>query len=262
MTVYQTVARLEAEGDEGALCTIVETNGSVPRHPGSKMVVFPDGRFEGTIGGGELESRVITEAIEAIREGKPRLLQYSMVDPVRGDPGVCGGQLEVFIEPVKSQPLLIVVGGGHVGKAVVSLAKWLGFRVALSDDREDFCTPAVAPEADEYYLVSMKDLPGVVKINRNTFIVLTTRGSGVDVEGLPALLSTPARYIGIIGSKRRWLVTAKALAENGISQEEINRVHSPIGIEIQAETPEEIAVSIMAEVLMVRHGGSGDPMKS
>lgn len=262
MTIYQTVARLEADGDDGALCTIVDTNGSVPRHPGSKMVVFPDRTIEGTIGGGEVESRVIDEALEAIKEGKPRLLHYSMVDPARGDPGVCGGQLEVYIEPVKTQPSLIVVGGGHVGKAVVSLAKWLGFRVALSDDRPEFCTPEIAPDADEFYPVAMKDLPTTVKINRNTYLILATRGSGVDVEGLPSLLSTPARYIGIIGSKRRWLVTAKALEEKGVSQEALDRVHSPIGIEIQAETPEEIAVSIMAEVLMVRHGGSGDPMKS
>lgn len=262
MTIYQTVARLEANGEEGALCTVVHTNGSVPRHPGSKMVVFPDRTFEGTIGGGEVESRVIDEALAAITDGKPRLLHFDMVDPARGDPGVCGGQLEVYIEPVKTQPFLIVIGGGHVGKAVVSLGKWLGFRVALSDDRPEFCTPESAPGADEYYPVAIQNLPSAVKIHRDTYIVLTTRGSGVDVEGLPSLLSTPARYIGIIGSKRRWLVTAKALEEKGISRAALERVHSPIGIEIQAETPEEIAVSILAEVLMIRHGGSGDPMKS
>jgi xanthine dehydrogenase accessory factor len=170
--------------------------------------------------------------------------------------------VEVFVEPVLPAPKIIVIGGGHVGKAVAHLAKWLGFRVAVSDDREEFCTPEMNPDADEFYPVFMSELPEKVSINRQTYLILTTRGVSTDVPGLPALLATRAGYIGVIGSRRRWTMTVKGLQENGISEEAIARIHSPIGLELQAETPEEIAVSIMAEVIMLRNDGSGKMMKA
>jgi xanthine/CO dehydrogenase XdhC/CoxF family maturation factor len=115
------------------------------------MLVYPDGTFIGTVGGGDLEHRVLDEAWMAISDGQPRHLHYNMADPSRGDPGVCGGQVEVFVEPILPPPLLVVIGAGHVGKAVVHLAKWLGFRTAVSDDRAEFCTPEATPGADAYY---------------------------------------------------------------------------------------------------------------
>jgi xanthine dehydrogenase accessory factor len=154
-----------------------------------------------------------------------------------------------------------VVGGGHVGKAVVHLAKWLGFRVAVSDDRAEFCTPEAVPGADAYYPCLMAELPNQLKVSRRTFIVVTSRGSSIDAAGLPALLQSQAAYIGVIGSKRRWLTTVKALKEQGVPDELIQKVHSPIGLELNAETPEEIAVSIMAEILLVRNKGTGKMMK-
>ena len=178
-----------------------------------------------------------------------------------GDVGVCGGTVEVFVEPILPAPLVVVVGAGHVGKAVVHLAKWLGFRVAVSDDREEFCTPEAVPGADVYYPIPIEKLTESFKVNRRTFFVLTTRGSNVDAIWLPSLLESPAAYIGVIGSKRRWATTVKALKEKGVDAEKIAHVHSPMGLELQAETPEEIAVSIMAEVLMVRDKGTGKPMK-
>ncbi|MCA1900281.1 MAG: XdhC family protein, partial [Chloroflexi bacterium] len=150
----------------------------------------------------------------------------------------------------------------HVGKAIVHLAKWLGFRVAVSDDRAELCTPEVTPEADAYYPVPMSELPKHTRIDRRTFLILTTRGSSVDVDGLAPLLDTPAAYIGVIGSKRRWATTVKGLKAQGVSEEKIARVHSPMGLELQAETPEEIAVSVMAEVLMIRDKGTGKQMKA
>jgi xanthine dehydrogenase accessory factor len=225
------------------------------------MLVFENGEFTGTVGGGELEHRVLDEAWIAITEGKPRKLNYSMTDPARGDPGVCGGQVEVFVEPVLPAPKIIVIGGGHVGKAVVHLAKWLGFRVAVSDDREEFCTPEANPDADEFYPVAMADLPKHVNINRQTYLILTTRGVSTDVPGLPALIDTRAAYIGVIGSRRRWTMTVKGLKEKGIDADKLDRVHSPIGLELNAETPEEIAVSILAEIIMLRNEGSGKLMK-
>lgn len=259
-SIYLALSEIEANNESAALCTVVKSEGSTPRHVGSKMLVYPDGKFIGSVGGGDLEHRVLDEAWMAIADGQPRLLQYNMSDPARGDPGVCGGQVEVFVEPILPAPMVIVIGAGHVGKAVAHLAKWLGFRVAVSDDRAEFCNAATVPEADAYYPVPMEKLTEHVKVTRQTFLVLTTRGSNVDAAGLGPLLETEAGYIGVIGSKRRWLETVKALKQQGIPDKKIERIHSPIGLELQAETPEEIAVSIMAEILMIRDKGTGKAM--
>jgi xanthine dehydrogenase accessory factor len=262
MSIFQALAQLEQTHQPVALCTVVKTSGSTPRHSTSKMLVYPDGHILGTVGGGELENRVLKEALASLLDGKPRNLAYSMADPARGDPGLCGGQVEVFVEPILPSPLLVVVGGGHVGKAVAHLAKWLGFRVAVSDDRTDFCTPEANPDADEFYPVPLAQLPSNLLITPQTFLVLTTRGSSVDVAGLPALLETRAGYIGVIGSRKRWNTTLKELHQQGISENKLALVHSPIGLGIAAETPEQIAVSILAEILMLRGGGSGHPMQT
>jgi xanthine dehydrogenase accessory factor len=169
--------------------------------------------------------------------------------------------VEVFVEPINPPAMIVVIGGGHVGKAVIHLAKWLGFRVAVSDDREEFCNPESVPGADVYYPVPMDELTEQLNVTPQTYLVVTTRGSGVDAAGLPNLLDSDAAYIGVIGSKRRWLTTVKALKEKGVPEDKITRVHSPMGIELNAETPEEIAVSIMAEILMLRDKGTGRMMK-
>ena len=261
-SIYQALADLESTHKPAALCTVVKTSGSTPRHSTSKMLVFLDGHIIGTVGGGELENRVIKEALASLNDGKPRNLAYKMADPARGDPGVCGGQVEVFVEPILPSPMLVIVGGGHVGKAVAHLGKWLGFRVAVSDDRPEFCTPEANPDAQEFYPVPLAELPLHLNITHQTSIVLTTRGSNVDVAGLPALLETQAGYIGVIGSRKRWNTTTKELNQQGISEEILKRVHSPIGLGIGAETPEEIAVSILAEILMLRNRGSGQSMQN
>jgi xanthine dehydrogenase accessory factor len=260
--IYQALSELEKNNQSAVLCTVTKSEGSTPRHVGSKMLVYPDGGFIGTVGGGELENRVIKAALESLREGKSQTLSYTMADPSRGDPGVCGGQVEVFVEPILPVPTLVVIGAGHVGKAVVHLAKWLGFRVAVNDDRTEFCNPDAIPGADEYYPVEMGKLAESLRITKRTFLVVTSRGSSVDALGLPSLLESEAAYIGVIGSKRRWATTVKALKERGVKEELIARVHSPMGLELQAETPEEIAVSIMAEILMIRDKGSGASMRN
>jgi xanthine dehydrogenase accessory factor len=225
------------------------------------MLVYPDGRIIGTVGGGELENQVTLEARASLQDGKPRLLEYNMTDPSRGDVGVCGGQVEVFVEPILLPPQIIIIGAGHVGKAVAHLAKWLGYRVVISDDRAEFCTHENNPDAGELFCCTMAELPLHLEITSKTTIILTTRGSNIDVAGLPSLLDTQAGYIGVIGSRRRWSETIRELDEAGISAEQLKHVHSPIGLGIGAETPEEIALSIMAEVLMIRSGGSGTSMK-
>ncbi len=262
ISIYQALSELEQNNESAALCTVVKSEGSTPRHVGSKMLVYPDGKFIGTVGGGELENRVMKTARESLNNGSAVTLSYTMADPSRGDPGVCGGTVEVFVEPILPPAMIVVIGAGHVGKAVVHLAKWLGFRVAVSDDRAEFCNPESTPGGDAYYPVEMGKLAQQLKINNQTYIVITSRGSGVDAAGLPALLEADAAYIGVIGSRRRWLTTVKALKEKGVSDEQIAKVHSPMGLELNAETPEEIAVSILAEIMMIKAKGTGQPMKT
>ena len=252
MSIWHLVAELERENEAGVLCTIIHSQGSTPRHAGSKMLVYTDGSITGSVGGGELEARVIATALDSLQDGKPRRLEYNMNDPGRGDPGVCGGTVEVYLEPISPQPTLVIVGAGHVGRAIAHLAHWLDFRVVVSDDRPEFCDPEVIPEAAEFFPVPLEDLTEQLKITPWTYMVLTTRSVDVDVPGLPKILETPAAYIGVIGSKRRWETTRRQLQDKGVSADKIDRVQSPMGIEIHAETPEEIAVSIMAEIIQIR----------
>lgn len=259
--LYSRLDALEKSGQPAALCTVVRTQGSVPRHAGSKMLVFPDGSIEGTIGGGEMESRVVAEAMEAMASGTPRIVPYSLSDPEEGDPGVCGGEVEVFVEPIGRKSTIVVFGGGHVGQAVAHLAHWLGFRTVLADDRPEFASPESAPDADQHVVCALAELPGRITIDAQTYLVLTTRGVPVDVQGLPSLLETPAAYIGVIGSRRRWETAAGELQALGVPAERLERVVSPMGLELNAETPEEIAVSILAEIVMLHRGGSGEPMR-
>jgi xanthine dehydrogenase accessory factor len=260
--MFHEITNIIEKQERAVLCLLVQTKGSTPRLAGSKMLVYPNGRISGTIGGGEMEHRVVQEALQALEDGKPRLISYKMTDPEQGDPGVCGGQLEVYLEPILPQKTVVVVGAGHVGKAVASLAKWLGFQLIVSDDRPEFAVPDIIPDADGYHSGTIKELIGSYNIHNQTYFVLTTRGVDVDIAILPEILQTTAAYIGVIGSRRRWETTKKKLLEAGISDEQIERVISPMGLELNAETPEEIAVSIMAQVIMIIKGGDGGDMKS
>jgi len=254
MEIVEQLNQVVGTGNPVALCTVVNTRGAVPRHAGSKMLVFRDGHTEGTVGGGEIENLVIAEALESLKDGKTRFLNYDMID-FETDPGVCGGTVTLFVEPYLRDPTVVVVGAGHVGRAVVHLARWLDFRVVVSDDREELCTPEAAPGGDRYLPVPMQALPEAMEIDKQTYLVLVTRGVEIDAAGLPALLETQAPYIGLIGSKRRWDHTREKLKAAGLKDEEIDRIKTPIGREINAETPEEIAVSIMAEIIALRNEG-------
>jgi xanthine dehydrogenase accessory factor len=261
MSLYRQLALIEGKGEQAALATVIRTQGSVPRHAGSKMIIYRNGTTEGTIGGGEMESQVILTAIEAIEKHETRVLAYEFRDPSEGDVGICGGEMEVFVEPVDIPAKLVVIGAGHVGQAMAHLGHWLGYYVVVCDDREEFASKTYVPEADEIVHCELKDLAERVEIHANTYIALTTRGVDIDVEALPSLLETHAAYIGVIGSRRRWETTASALKEAGVPAANIRKVTSPMGLEINAETPEEIAVSIFAEIIQTQQGGSGQSMK-
>ena len=255
MDILDAVNQAVAKGQPVALCLVVNTRGAVPRHAGAKMVVYGDGRTLGTVGGGEVENLVVSEALASLKDAKTRFLNYDMIDIERGDPGICGGTVTVYVEPFLRQPVVVVVGAGHVGKSVAHLAKWLGFRVVISDDRDALCTPEMTPGGDEYLPVEMSKLPEHLEIDSQTYLVLVTRGVDVDAAGLPALLETEAPYIGLIGSKKRWEHTQEKLRDAGVAEQSIQRIKSPIGFAINAETPDEIAVSIMAEIIELRNSG-------
>ncbi|UCE01263.1 MAG: XdhC family protein [Candidatus Latescibacterota bacterium] len=260
MSLYETLVELERRGEPAALCTVVRTHGSVPRHAGAKMLVWLDGRISGTVGGGEMEAQTIAAALEVLAQGRPRSVRFALQNPTSGDPGVCGGEVEIFVDPITTRPTLLVIGAGHVGRALVHLGRWLGFRVVLTDDRPEQCTPEAAPGADSYICAPIAELPRRLRFHSQTWIVMPTRGMQVDVEGLPHLLDEPHAYLGVIGSRRRWASARRDLEKRGVAREKLDRVHSPMGIELNAETPEEIALSILAEIVMLRNGGDGKPM--
>lgn len=266
MSTYETLAIIEElieaqkAGKPVVLATVTKARGSVPRHAGSKMLVYENGEISGTVGGGEMEARVIKEAQEALNDGKPRILPYSLVDPQRGDPGLCGGEMELYLEPYLPPMTVLVIGAGHVGQAVADLAHWLGYQVVVNDDREELVSEEVVPNADVYLPGSIEDALAQHKITRNTYVVLLTRNVKIDKEILPHLAKTPAPYIAVMGSRRRWEHTKKLLLEEGLTEEQLSRFHSPVGLELNAETPEEIAVSVIAEIIMLRRQGTGERM--
>jgi xanthine dehydrogenase accessory factor len=250
--ILTELLQMQESGAPVVLATVVKARGSVPRHSGAKMLVYEDGRISGTIGGGEMESRVIDEALAALNAGQPRLLTYALVAPERGDPGVCGGEVEIYLEPYLPPATVYVIGCGHVGQAVAHLAHWLGFRVVAYDDRADLATPEVVPQADLHVSGPFTEVLAQQPLTRSSYVVLVTRNVTVDLEILPHLVDTPAPYIGVMGSQRRWAHTSQLLQERGLTEEQLEAFHSPVGIELQAETPEEIALSIMAEIIKVR----------
>lgn len=232
-----------------AVATVVKTHGSAPRGIGAKMLVYADGSIVGSVGGGAMERRVIEMAQQVIQQGAPHYLDFNLSRPDRGDPMVCGGEMEVFIEPLLTTPTLLLVGAGHVGAACAELGKFLGFHIILIDDRSELLTRDKFPYADELRAGDLVEQLRAAEITPQTYVTIVTRAHILDAEVLRAVIDKPAAYIGMLGSKRRVLTVFGILKQQGVSDEILQRVHAPIGVEIHAETPQEIAVSIMAEII-------------
>ncbi|MGI9584182.1 MAG: XdhC family protein [Acidimicrobiia bacterium] len=247
--VFPDLSTAVGEGRSVVLATIVETEGSVPRHPGTKMLVYPDGSTTGTIGGGKVELAIRDDALGVLADGRPAVRRYDLHDPEQGDPGVCGGTMTVYLEAYMSPQTLFVIGCGHVGKAVVDLAHWLGYRTIAIDDRSERVTPEAMPSADVRFDGSVAEALAAHPVTEDSSIVVVTRSHDIDAEITPILLATDARYIGVMGSKRRWEATSQLIVDGGVSEEDLERIHNPIGLDIGAESVEEIAVSIMSEVI-------------
>lgn len=252
--LYAQIAAAIAEGQDLVLATLVRVEGSTPRELGSKMLIYPDGRIAGTIGGGEMEAAVIDAAALALAEAKPRLLSYELRDPGEGDLGICGGEAEVFIDVIAPRPTLLIVGAGHVAMPVAEMGHLCGFRVIVLDDRPDMVTEARFPHAAERIAGDIAATLNEMNLTAQWHVVIVTRGHAYDLEALRAVVGSQAGYVGMIGSRRKVRTTYDRLMADGVSETLLGRVHSPIGLDIGAQTPAEIAVSILAEIIWLRKG--------
>jgi xanthine dehydrogenase accessory factor len=253
--VFAAVTNALERGESTALVTIVATTGSTPQRIGAKMLVFADGRTVGTIGGGCYEHDAFWKAREAIANRRPRLVHYELSDDLAQESGlICGGQMDVYIEPIEPSPDLYIIGAGHVGYHLARLAPEVGFRVHVIDDREKFANRDRFPAALE---VVADDIPawlGRTDLPPHAYAVIVTRGHTNDLEALRALVPRELRYLGLIGSRAKVARIYDALTADGMPAERLKRVHAPIGLDIGAVTPQEIAVSILAELIAVKHG--------
>ena len=241
-------------GETIALVTVVETKGSTPREIGAKMLVNKNGLVAGTIGGGITEAKVIKEAKQALKEGKGKLLTYRLTkEQAALDEGaICGGEMKVFIDILQPKEEVLIFGAGHIAACVSKLAKTVGFKVTIIDDRKEFANQDRFPEADEIIAEDTEKALTHLNITPSTYIIVLTRGHLKDEEVLGSVIKSSAAYIGMIGSQKKNATVFQRLIKKGISQEELDKVHTPIGIDINAQTPEEIAVSIMAEIIQVK----------
>ena len=262
MDLFEEIVRLRRAGQRAALATIVHTNGSIPSYDSSRMLVREDGSIAGTVGGGCVEADVWAAAKEVLRTETPRKLTFSLNHEAGNDSGlICGGTLEVYVEPILPQPTLYLFGGGHVSTALARAAHLAGFAIGLIDDRESFANAERFPMAQEIY-TSYEAAFEKLKPNSATYLVIVTRGHKDDMDVLRWAAGTEARYVGMIGSRRKVISVYNALEKEGVPSERLARVYAPVGLEIGALTPEEIAISIAAELVAVRRNAATAGHKS
>ena len=251
--IYEEIVRLRRNGLRGAVATIVNVRGSIPSFKTAKMLVRDDGSIVGTIGGGCVEAEVWQAAREVMESEKPRTLNFDLNQDPKNDTGlVCGGTLEIFIEPILPPAELYVFGAGHVGTSLCKIAHLAGFDITMVDDRETYASRERLPEAQEVIAEDFDQVMARLQISESAYIVIVTRGHRDDMRVLRWAVQTPARYIGMIGSKRKIITVFKELQQEGLAAKLFDRVHAPVGLDIGAITPEEIAVSITAELIASR----------
>ena len=263
MDIYEEIVKLRQEGRRGAVATIVNVRGSIPSFKTAKMLVRDDGSIAGTIGGGCVEAEVWQAAREVMESEKPRTLTFNLNQNPKYDTGlVCGGTLDIFIEPVLPPALLYIFGAGHVAVNLYKVSKDAGFDVIVVDDREAYANRERFPEAREVIADDFEQATARLTPNESSYIVIVTRGHRDDMRVLRWAVQTQARYIGMIGSKRKTIAIFKELQSEGLPAHLFERLHAPVGLDIGAITPEEIAVAITAELIAVRRRAERAPHMS
>src|SRR5580700_1417580 len=259
MDLYDEIVRLRKLGQKCALATIVQVRGSIPSFESAKLLVREDGSMMGTVGGGCVEAEVWNAAREVLDTEKPRNLSFSLGEDAAYDNGlICGGQLNIFVEPVIPQPHAFIFGGGHVSKSLSKVATMAGFATVIVDNREAFANPERFPEADEVFAEEYEDVFPKLPIRDTSYLVIVTRGHRDDMRVMRWAVGTNAKYIAMIGSKRKVIGVVKELEKEGIPREAFERAFAPMGLDIGAITPEEIAVSIVAEMIAMRRAPESD----
>jgi xanthine dehydrogenase accessory factor len=242
--VYEATLEVIRRGKPAAMVTVIDARGSTPRGVGAKMLVHADGRTVGTVGGGDVEACAIEGALAALTEGRPRRARCRARDD--------GGEVRLFIEVLTPRPMLLILGGGHVGQAVAELGDFLGYRVAVVDEREDLVTPERFPSADQRLTGDYAQKVSEFPLSERTYLVIVTPHQNEDEEILAALVDRPVAYVGMIGSSRRTAHTFEQARALGVPDSLLEWIHTPVGLDIGAETPREIAVSIISEIIAVR----------
>ncbi len=251
--IYEAIVEGRRRGERMALAAVIARRGSTPRKDPAKMLVFEDGRQIGTVGGGCMEAEVSRAALEAIRTQKPQLLRFDLTEDDLEETGlICGGTLEVYVEPILPQPWLFILGAGHVGRCLARTARDLGFRIAVADDRIKYANRERFPEAEALHVGDWEKVLEELPVDPSSYVVIVTRGHQFDLVCLRFALKSRARYIGLIGSRRKIRLFFEKLESEGVDPAEFARVSAPVGLDIGSETPEEIAVSIAAELIAVR----------
>lgn len=237
------------------LVTVISAKGSVPREAGAKMIVQPGGVIHGTIGGGTVEKMVIDAALQTLKSGKSRIVKHDLDDKQGADTGmVCGGNMEFFMEPLLGSGRLYIFGGGHIAQALSQLADLTDWSYAVIDDREEFCNVQRFPNAEELAVQHPAVFAESLLLSDKDFVVVITRGHEHDYEIVRQILRKPSAYLGMIGSKvKRREIFGRLQESDGFSEEDLQKIHSPIGLDIKAETPQEIALSIMAELVKIKN---------
>ena len=255
MDVFQELVRLRSEGRKAALATVVKWLGSTPRRDHAKMLVLEEGSTIGSIGGGSTEAEVVNEARRVLETEKASLTKFTLTQEEAARDGlICGGTVEVFVEPILPDPRLLLMGGGHLAQAIAEAAGRVGFKITVVDDRASFANRERFPEVEETIVAPFEESLDNIDVTESSFVLIVTRGHGYDQVVLEKAIQTPARYVGLVGSRRKIRIILKNLLDQGIPPEAFSRLYAPIGLEIGSETPQEIAVSVVAELIALRKG--------
>jgi xanthine dehydrogenase accessory factor len=253
MDIYEEIVKLRQQGRRGAVATIVNVRGSIPSFKTAKMLVRDDGSIVGTIGGGCVEAEIWQAAREVMESEKPRTLTFNLNQDPKYDTGlVCGGTLDIFVEPVLPPASLYIFGAGHVAISLYKIAGSAGFDVTVVDDREAYANRERFPEASEVIAEEFDKALARLSPSDSSYLVIVTRGHRDDMRVLRWAVQTRAKYVGMIGSKRKTITIFQELTKEGLAPELFERVHAPVGLDIGAITPEEIAVAITAELIAAR----------